>query len=278
MDSTEREIAMRKRILTALVAMVMATAMSLTAFAGTWQKDSVGWWWENDDSSYPVSSWQWLDGDKDGVAECYYFNEAGYMLANTITPDGYQVNANGAWVVDGAVQTKQATFQTAQQPQQTAQMQKTEHTVIEIPAGTYLVGQDIPAGQYVAVNDGYCYVKIGADPNMDTLYSSESTSYCIPFEVREGDWIYSSEGMIYSIDDVSLDLSKSGMYVVGKHIKAGDYILEARGSGYYCITRGMLGQNDKIEKNDNFETIAYVSLKDGQCIEVSRCSNNFVAP
>lgn len=47
-----------------------------------------------------------LDGNGDGVAECYYFDGNGYMLANTTTPDGYTVNADGAWTVNGVVQTK----------------------------------------------------------------------------------------------------------------------------------------------------------------------------
>ena len=28
----------------------------------------------------------------------YYFDENGYMLADTTTPDGYYVDVNGAWV------------------------------------------------------------------------------------------------------------------------------------------------------------------------------------
>lgn len=75
-----------------------------------WQQDANGWWWKNDDgSSYPVNCWRWLDGNKDGVAECYYFNAYGYMLANTTTPDGYFVNADGAWAEpNGAVHTMQS--------------------------------------------------------------------------------------------------------------------------------------------------------------------------
>lgn len=51
--------------------------------------------------------WQWVDGNSDGAAECYYFDSNGYMLESTVTPDGYMVNENGAWTVDGTVQTKQ---------------------------------------------------------------------------------------------------------------------------------------------------------------------------
>lgn len=78
---------------------------SITAFAGSWQSDVNGWWWLNDDGSYPVNTWMWLDGNNDGVAEYYYFNENGYMLANTTAPDGKTVDADGKWIVDGVIQT-----------------------------------------------------------------------------------------------------------------------------------------------------------------------------
>ena len=64
------------------------------------------YWWQNDDGSYPTSSWHWLDGNGDGISECYYFDGNGYMAANTTTPDGYTVDGSGAWVVDGVVQTQ----------------------------------------------------------------------------------------------------------------------------------------------------------------------------
>ncbi len=97
---------MRKRFWTAAAAVVMAASMSLTAFAGEWKKDNVGWWWQNDDGSYPVSCWEWLDGNQDGVEESYCFDANGYMYADTTTPDGYTVNTDGAWVENGAVQTR----------------------------------------------------------------------------------------------------------------------------------------------------------------------------
>ena len=55
---------------------------------------------------YYKSCWQWLDLNSDGVYECYYFNVLGHMYKNGTTPDGYQVNVNGEWVVDGIVQRK----------------------------------------------------------------------------------------------------------------------------------------------------------------------------
>ena len=100
-----------KRILTMTMAMLMVLSMNITSFAAGWQKNSTGWWYGTnaDNTTWHANGWQWLDGNNDGVAECYYFDGNGYMLANTKTPDGYTVDGNGAWVVNGAVQTKAVT-------------------------------------------------------------------------------------------------------------------------------------------------------------------------
>lgn len=96
---------MKKFIGLAAVA-AFSSIMVSSAWAGTWKQNNVGWWFDNGNGTYPASTWQWIDGNNDSIAECYYFDHAGYMLANTSTPDGYQVNASGAWVQNGAVQTK----------------------------------------------------------------------------------------------------------------------------------------------------------------------------
>lgn len=44
------------------------------------------------------NTWLWVDG------YCYYFDASGKMLAGTKTPDGYTVNGNGQWTVNGVVQ------------------------------------------------------------------------------------------------------------------------------------------------------------------------------
>ncbi|MSS38739.1 hypothetical protein [Clostridium porci] len=99
---------MKKRLLLAATA-VMSMAMSMTAFAGmgSWQQNATGWWWQRTDNSYPASEWKWIDGNGDGTVESYYFDGNGYLITNTTTPDGYTVNADGAWVQDGVVQKRQ---------------------------------------------------------------------------------------------------------------------------------------------------------------------------
>ena len=78
---------MKKRVMTIALTAIMALSISSTAFAASWQKNDTGWWWQEDNGSYPTNTWQWIDGNKDGVAECYYFNESGYCVLNTTTSD-----------------------------------------------------------------------------------------------------------------------------------------------------------------------------------------------
>lgn len=106
-----------------LVTLAMTAAMSISALAGQWQQDSTGWWYQNDDGTYPTACWQWIDGDNDGTAECYYFDNSGYCLMNTTTPDGNTVDKNGALMVSGLVQTK-----TNKQSSNTSQNSNTSQT------------------------------------------------------------------------------------------------------------------------------------------------------
>ena len=77
-------------------------------FASGWTKgiSKNAWWYDFGNGDYFKSSWQWIDGNQDGIAECYCFDENGWMYENTTTPDGYTVNENGAWTVNNIVQTK----------------------------------------------------------------------------------------------------------------------------------------------------------------------------
>ncbi len=63
-----------------------------------------------------AAGWQWLDNNNDGVSECYYVQDDGTVLLETVTPDGYTVDAQGAWVVDGVVQTQAAESAQAEEP------------------------------------------------------------------------------------------------------------------------------------------------------------------
>ncbi len=98
---------MRKHIAATILTAAMAVSMGITSFAGQWVSDSTGWRWQNDDGTYLTGVWEWLDGNQDGIAECYYLGADGYMLHDTRTSDGYIVNSDGAWTENGEVQVRE---------------------------------------------------------------------------------------------------------------------------------------------------------------------------
>lgn len=85
-----------------ITTLAMSMVLSSTALAGTWMQDSAGWYYQNDDGSFPTN--QWFQ-DSDG--KWYYLNESGYMLVDGTAPDGRAVGADGAWIqqVTGDVNT-----------------------------------------------------------------------------------------------------------------------------------------------------------------------------
>ena len=40
-------------------------------FAAEWKQDNSGWWYQNDDGSYPINTWKEIDGKQ------YYFGNDG---------------------------------------------------------------------------------------------------------------------------------------------------------------------------------------------------------
>ena len=84
-------------LLTTGAALFSAALLSTPVLAGEWRANSTGFWYVNDDGSYPTNAWQWIDGDGDGIYQCFAFDENGYLLLNQTTPDGYLVGAAGAW-------------------------------------------------------------------------------------------------------------------------------------------------------------------------------------
>ena len=96
---------MNKLIKNLMIAAAISVAMvgvcapaTASASGGSWQKNSVGWWYKNSDGSYPKNQWQRIDGkwyyfDGRGYIThskweqingyWYYFNTSGHMTENT---------------------------------------------------------------------------------------------------------------------------------------------------------------------------------------------------
>lgn len=67
-----------------LVAAIMTAAFSITAYAGEWKHNDQGWWYQNDDSTYPANKLTKVGEN------WYYFNEAGYAQSGFVElPNGW---------------------------------------------------------------------------------------------------------------------------------------------------------------------------------------------
>ncbi len=78
-----------------------------------WNKDAIGWWYLNEDGTYPASNWKyihdkWYFFDSKGYMQTgwilwnhqYYYCDTtnGDMLYNCMTPDGYRLDSAGVWI------------------------------------------------------------------------------------------------------------------------------------------------------------------------------------
>lgn len=86
------------------------TDQDLERLDGRWVKDEQGWWYRNADGGYTKDNWQyirnrWYYFGPDGYmmtgwinwnGRMYYCDASGAMLADTVTPDGITVGADGA--------------------------------------------------------------------------------------------------------------------------------------------------------------------------------------
>ena len=156
---------MKKNLLFAAAFLLTSVAVSVPAYAAGWQKNDTGWWYATNDAgtTWYASEWQWIDGNGDGTAECYDFDANGYLYVNTTTPDGYTVNADGAWVVNGVVQTQAVQPQTTQPQTQTETAPENTSSNQAIPdvTGTYKGNYNgYPATALIELYNGFYYGEV----------------------------------------------------------------------------------------------------------------------
>lgn len=160
----------RRRLAGLTVGLLFSVLFAGSAYAGEWEQDFYGWWYQNEDGTYPVNSWQWIDGNNDGVAECYYFDENGYCMLDTLTPDGYYVDKNGAWIIGQVIQTKSVVQEKRFTKEQAAEI-VIENTYmpgycsveLDTPDDVLIIWQSYPSGfkgKYtVDMNTGDCWLE-----------------------------------------------------------------------------------------------------------------------
>lgn len=86
---------MKKSLLSIITcSLILTISLPITSKAGSWQMVENDWKYQNEDGSYLTNSWLEDNGDS------YYFNSNGFMLKNTLSPDGFPLTRNGKRLVD----------------------------------------------------------------------------------------------------------------------------------------------------------------------------------
>lgn len=105
---------MKKKLAVFLCSAAILACTPMSSLAGTWQTDSNGTWYQNEDGSYPVSCWQkindeWVYFDNNGYLKTgwlndndswYFFSKYGTMRLDPLHQNGlvYYFNENGSCI------------------------------------------------------------------------------------------------------------------------------------------------------------------------------------
>ena len=141
--------------------------------------------------------------------------------------------------------------------------------------GMYKIGMDMPAGEYmVFASSGAGYFCRSQDSNQDNIIENANFEYNSIICVNDGEYLKLSRSFAVPLETLSnedLDLSGTGMFKAGLHFPAGEYKLavETGETGYYAIYNER--NSCRIVTNDLFEGNSYVTVYEGQYIELSRC-------
>ena len=133
------------------------TPATASANGGSWQRDSVGWWYKNSNGSYPKNDWQQIDG------KWYYFDGRGYIIHSKweyINGHWYYFNTSGhmtenTWKMIG---DKWYYFDTK------------GHMLHDQWVGDYYVGQNGDMLKNAVTPDNYV---VGSDGKGDKRFSRE---------------------------------------------------------------------------------------------------------
>ena len=146
-------------------------------------------------------------------------------------------------------------------------------------SGMYLVGTDIPAGEYaIFAERGMGYMEVDSDSsgNFDSILCNDNFTYNTIVTLEEGRYLSMTSAYAVPLEEAQIDTSGNGMFKVGVHIPAGEYRIvvdedASMGWGYIEVATDSSHQFDSIRTNDNIEASAYISVSDGEYLTLSDC-------
>ena len=228
----------------AAAAVVLA---SFPAMAGDWKKgtgENANSWWYDLGSGKWAKGWEWIDGDNDGVAEKYYFDQNGWLLTGTVTPDGFTVNAEGAWVDGGNVRIMVSTVPGEETPAGNAGAAGGQEAAAgSAPETAAAAETDTAAGGPGAVSAGAGEEAAAAESNYSAALVERARSY-----VGKLRYVYGGYSLETGTDcsgftkllfaEFGIDLPRgtgdqlgAGTRISAVQVRPGDLVFWANGSG-----------------------------------------------
>lgn len=151
-------------------------------------------------------------------------------------------------------------------------------------SGAYLVGRDIPAGDYVLGENAEglfagVMVRAGEDEGSSTLVYSP-VNYQAVIHLAENTWLTLSEAWArplaeYGGDGLVDGEAREGAYLVGAQIPAGEYtavILDRSPLSSLSVYDGILGTGAMLTRYEILRENMPVSLVEGDYVELTGCT------
>lgn len=136
------------------------------------------------------------------------------------------------------------------------------------------MGIDVPEGEYIVFknNANLGYYKVTLTGNNDDIITNDILEYNGYITLQKGQSISLNGLDMYPVNHApDLDMSSEGMFKVGKDIPAGTYnvvVNPEKEYGYYAICNDSYNRWDSIESNDYFKGNRFVTVKDGQYLQI----------
>lgn len=151
----------------------------------------------------------------------------------------------------------------------------------KIKAGTYKVGTDIPAGEYIVFSSNNGYIECSKDSTgsfeniifNDNLLNG-ANSYVT---LNDGEYFKIQRAEMYPVSSSPSvkpedGIYKNGTYKVGTDIPAGEYKVKDNGNGYIEVTTNSRHDLLNIVSNENLNGDSYITVSEGQYIKINNAT------
>lgn len=147
--------------------------------------------------------------------------------------------------------------------------------------GEYKIGTDIPAGEYLAVGDGYIELKKNSTGKIGSIVLNDIINDTQRYiEARDGEYlIVSGDLKLYRENEAPKNDTKekipAGHYKVGIDIPAGEYKVDCEDGAYVAVEKNSRGsiETNRVARD---ASSLYITVFDGQYLKLVRAEAHFV--